>query len=118
MKILYIEPGKEPRVMDVEHRLDVFKKLVGGYIEAVYPWRDPAALVCNEEGKLNMKKNRVLADENGRPYDVIHGPFFICGLKRDDFADLPDDLAEKYTEMFQDATEPEMDVEPSVMFFF
>ena len=34
------------------------------------------------------------------PGMVIAGTFFICGLGEEDFTDLPDDLAEKYEQMF------------------
>jgi hypothetical protein len=33
---------------------------VGGNIEAVYPYDDLVALVCDEEGKLNGKTSIVL----------------------------------------------------------
>ncbi len=33
-------------------------------------------------------------------YSAIRGNFFLCGLSRDDFADLPDGLMEKYRKLF------------------
>ena len=48
MKVLIVEPGKYPREADIEHTLEAEQAVVGGTIEAVYPWRDSACIVCNE----------------------------------------------------------------------
>jgi len=40
MKVLIVDPGKYPREADIEHTLEAEQKIVGGTIEAVYPWRD------------------------------------------------------------------------------
>ena len=50
MKILVCEPGKHPYVKDIEHTLEKLQAEVGGHIEALYPFEDQAAVVCNEEG--------------------------------------------------------------------
>ena len=39
MKVLIVEPGKYPREADIEHTLEAEQAVVGGTIEAVYPWR-------------------------------------------------------------------------------
>ena len=44
MKVLIVEPGKYPREADIEHTLEAEQAVVGGTIEAVYPWRDSACL--------------------------------------------------------------------------
>ena len=70
---------------------------MGGHIQAVYPWKDLVALVCDEEGLINGKPlNRYIM-----PGMIIAGTFFICGLGEEDFTDLPDDLAEKYEKLFR-----------------
>ena len=38
MKVLIVEPGKYPREADIEHTLEAEQAVVGGTIEAVYPW--------------------------------------------------------------------------------
>lgn len=98
MKVLIVEPGKYPREADIEHTLEAEQAVVGGTIEAVYPWRDSACIVCNDNGIAeNLPLNRMLGD-----YDIIHGTFFVCGLTRDDFTDamaemtLCGDAADKY----------------------
>ena len=40
-------------------------------------------------------------DSDGNIYDIIKGTCFICGLSYGDFTDLPEDLIEKFSDMFQ-----------------
>ena len=78
------------------------QRLVGGYIQAVYPFDDPVALICNEEGKLlGLPMNRTLRDERGVPYDIVCGTFFLAGIAEDDFASLTDRQIEKYTDYYR-----------------
>lgn len=96
MKVLIVEPGKRPVKADIPHTLHNLQQVVGGYIQAIYPWDDPVALVCDEEGMLKQSEfNRYVA-----PEVAVFGTFFICGLGEEDFADLPDDLLDKYAAMF------------------
>lgn len=96
MKVLLIEPEKVPREAEIGSDLKSMQAAVGGYIEAVYPYDDPVALVCHEEGKLvGLPLNRKLED-----YDIIAGTFFICGLSEDNFASLSPELMEKYRGKF------------------
>ena len=97
MKVLIVEPGKRPIKADILHTLHNLQHVVGGDIQAIYPWDDPVALVCDDEGLLKQRDfNRYVA-----PEVVIFGTFFICGLGEEDFADLPDDLMDKYEAMFR-----------------
>ncbi len=106
IRVLLIEPLTEPRLVTIEHTLENLQKLVGGDIQAVYPWEDCVGLVCSDEGKLlGYPANRLLCDEDGKAYDVLCGSFFICGLGREDFCSISDEMAEKYTQKFQ---HPEM----------
>ena len=43
-------PGKSAVVMRIQNTLEAKQAFVGGYIQAVYPFDDPVAIVCNEEG--------------------------------------------------------------------
>ena len=52
MRVLLVEPGKEPRVCELPDTLEAMQKAVGGAIQAVYPFAEPVALICNDEGKL------------------------------------------------------------------
>lgn len=102
MTVLAVLPGKAPERMELEGSLETMQKFVGGSIQAVYPFSDPVAIVCNDEGKLlGLEYNRALRDDSGNVYDVLCGPFFICGVGEEDFASLPEELIQKYTQLFQ-----------------
>ena len=99
--VLVIEPKKAPRVVDLDGSLETYQKTVGGYIEAVYPFDDPVALIVNEEGKLNgLPLNRALRDEDGDCYDIVAGTFLVVGLSDDDFTTLSPDQLVKYAVHF------------------
>ena len=98
MDVLIVEPEKVPRMASITGDLNSLQQVVGGYIEAVYPYDDPVAIVCHEEGKLiGLPLNRKLED-----YDIIAGTFIVCGLGEEDFDSLSPELAEKYREKFAD----------------
>ena len=103
MKILKIAPGAAPQVLEIEHTLNAMQELVEGTIEAVYPFDDTVALVCNDEGKLlGLPLNRAVRDPaTGQVLDIIAGTFFLCGLSEDDFASLSDEQIQRYTQMFR-----------------
>lgn len=102
MTVLAVLPGKAPERMDLDGSLESMQKFVGGTIQAVYPFSDPVAIVCNDEGKLmGLECNRVLWDDNGNVYDILCGPFFVCGLGEENFTSLPEDLLRKYAQRFQ-----------------
>ena len=109
MRVLVMEPGKEAVDKEIDSSLKSMQEVVGGYIEAIYPFRDPVALVCNSEGKLeHLPLNRVICDEEtGQPLDVIAVTFFICGAPANssEFASLSDEQLQKYQQKFQS---PEM----------
>ena len=53
MKALKIEPGKAPERINVANELASLQRLVGGYIEVIYPdERRPVGLSSNQEGKF------------------------------------------------------------------
>ena len=59
MRILMMEPGKHPVPVEIDGSLKSTQAAVGGLIQAVYPFADPVALICNKEGKLlNLQPNR------------------------------------------------------------
>ena len=102
MNVLMVEPGKAPYEMQIGDDLQSMQAVVGGYIQAVYPFEQPVALVCRESGKLDgLTLNRALRDSDGDIYDIIAGTFFIAGLGESDFTDLPHELAERFAEQFR-----------------
>lgn len=100
MKVLVIEPLKECYVREVSGLNDM-QKIVGGDIDATYPFQEPVAVVCNADGKgLGLPYNRPLLDKSGRPYDIICGTFFLAGLGAEDFVSLTDDQIQRYKKMY------------------
>ena len=64
MRILLVEPGKTPVLKEIDGSLKSMQEIVGGTIQVLYPFAEPVALVCNDEGKLlGLPLNRAL-----RPY--------------------------------------------------
>lgn len=104
MKILLVEPGKVPRSLEIDPSLKSMQQLVGGPIQAVYPFEEPVALICHEEGKLlGLPLNRALrSPETGAIYDIIAGPFFLCSAPPDSdhFESLTEEQLERYTKRF------------------
>ncbi|MDL2225552.1 DUF3846 domain-containing protein [Eubacteriales bacterium OttesenSCG-928-M02] len=103
MKVLMVEPGKAPYEKDIQGLPAMQEAVGGGLIQACYYYEEPVCLVCNEEGKINgMPLNRAIYDEDKEMVDIIAGPFFVCGLGKEDFTDLSPELMEKYKGMFRD----------------
>ncbi len=97
-----VEPGKAPYETEIDSGLKSLQAAVGGLIQQVYPFEDPVAIVCNDEGKImGLPLNRALRDEAGEVYDIIAGNFLVVGLGEEDFTDLPDDLMQKFSEKFK-----------------
>lgn len=100
MKVLVVEPQKPCRVQEIESLPDM-QQLVGGDIEAVYPFQEPVALVCNSEGKLlGLPMNRPLLDKDYLPYDIIRGTFFVAGLGQEEFISLTDEQIQRYKSLY------------------
>ena len=84
MQVVIVEPRKEPMVQNIGNDLKAMQEIVGGTIQAVYPFEEPIALICNEEGKLlGLPLNRALRDETGAVYDIVAGTFFLCAAPAD-----------------------------------
>lgn len=52
MNVLLVAPMEPPRRVEIENSLESMQTVVGGFVQAVYPFDEPVALVCNDEGKL------------------------------------------------------------------
>ena len=103
MQVVIVEPGKKPVVQNIDNTLTSMQQIVGGTIQAVYPFEEPVALICNDEGKLlNLPLNRALRDSNGAIYDIVAGPFFLCAapVDSDRFECLTDEQVQIYLERF------------------
>lgn len=103
MRILVVEPGHVPYEKDIPSTLAAMQAVVGGTIQAVYPFPEPVALICNDEGKLlDLPLNRALRNNDGSIYDVVAGTFFLCGAPADaeNFASLTDEEIQKFRNYF------------------
>ena len=102
MTVLVVEPGKAPYVKEIDPGLESLQHEVGGWIEAVYPFEDPVAIICNEEGKMEgLPLNRALFTEEHGVYDIIAGTFLVTGLTEDNFGSLTDEQIKKFSDRFR-----------------
>ena len=93
MKVLMIEPGKAPYEAELDGSLESMQKAVGGGIEGYYPYAEPVAIVCNDEGKINgLPLNRAIYNQDGEMIEIV------AGLGEESFADLPDYFMEQFKE--------------------
>ena len=77
MRILIVEPERRPEVREIDGSLKSMQEIVGGLIQALFPFDEPLALVCNDEGRLlGLPANRGLrdkwADIRHRVWDIFH----------------------------------------------
>ena len=97
MRILVVEPERVPYEMEIDGSLESMQKVVDGMIEAVYPYKEKVALVCNDEGLINgMKLNRAIPETES----VIAGTFFVCGLGEERFESLDEKQMQIFKEKF------------------
>ena len=95
IRILVIEPYKEPYQLKVEHTLKNLQAVVGGLIEYI-ELEHNVDLICNEEGKiLRLPLNRKVG------YDVICGTFFIAGQHEGETISLSRKQIKKYKKIFK-----------------
>lgn len=102
MTVLAVQPGKVPEKKELDGTLKSMQAFVDGTIQAICPFEDAVAIVCNDEGKLNgMAYNRSLRNEDGKVIDILCGPFFVCGLGEEDFTSLTEEQLEIYHKVFE-----------------
>lgn len=104
MRVLIVEPGCAPYEKEIASSLAQMQAIVGGTIQAIYPFAEPVDLICNDEAKLlGMPLNRALYDGEGRIYDVVAGTFFLCGVSPDssEFASLEDAQIQRFKRCFR-----------------
>lgn len=97
MTVLVVEPGKKPYTKQIpasnDIRLEALQHEVHGYIQCIYPFEDPVAILCDDEGKLKgYPLNRALRDDAGEIYDILTGTFLVVQLTRDNFCSLSDEF--------------------------
>lgn len=104
IKILIIEPNKEPFTAEIDDHYTAMQKVVGGGIAYVSLHDNECHVYCNEDGANGLPSNRKM--DNG---DIICGTFFIYGNCNNygDNISLTDRQIAQYTERFR---EPEINL--------
>ncbi len=101
IKVVLVKPMERPIITEIDKSLKSLQSIVEGRIEAVYPFEEMVAVVCNEEGKINgLPLNRALMDGN-EITDIVAGNFFICDASGDDFDSLNDEQLNRYAQIFK-----------------
>ena len=83
MIVLKVESQKAPERIGISGDLEFMQEIVGGSIQAIYPFDEPIALICNEEGKLDgLPLNRSLRDEDGKMLQEEEGSDFDANFAK------------------------------------
>ena len=95
IRVLIVEPNKEPYQAKIKKGLEEKQKIVGGLIEFV-ELEHNVDLICNDEGKiLNLEINRFIQN------DIICGTFIIAGQHEGETISLSKKQLKKYKEEFR-----------------
>lgn len=99
LNVLVVEPGYAPYEKEI-NGLREMQAVVGGGIQAIYPYQEPVAIVCNDEGILKrLPFNRSI--EGG--YGGVFGTFFVCGQGEESFCSLTPEQVKTYKQKFHQA---------------
>lgn len=103
IQVVLLEPGKTARVIQLEHTLESMQKIVGGDIEAFYPFYEQVCIVCNGEGKLvGLPLNRAIRDEDTKEIlDIIAGTCFLCDCSGESFGSLSQEQQQRYLKKYR-----------------
>ena len=100
MKVLYVEVGKRPEVIEIDGNLDELQRLVGGYVEQVV-LDEESSILCDEDGyRKESPTNRIIL-HNGKYVCELVGNFLIVGTNEIEICSLSDSQLETYKESFK-----------------
>ena len=114
IKVVIVEPHKNPTITTIKTKLENLQEAVGGLIEII-DIEDDVCILCNEEGKLiGLEGNRRLSD------DILVGTFFVCGSNDEgELTSLTDSQIEKYIKFFwEPQTFTQQEIENTLVFKF
>lgn len=101
IRVLHVEVGQYPKVVEITPTLEEMQRLVNGCIEPFYPYEEQVCIVCNDEGKINgMLPNRFVFNEDREIVDLVFGSFFICDCSTSSFGSLTDEQIARYRKEF------------------
>lgn len=97
IKVLIFEPKKEPYTAEIQNRCDAMKSVIGGLVEAVYPFDDNALIYCNEEFRLiGLEGNRYVEGIS------FGGNFMILGdTGNGENCSLTDEQLQRYADLYR-----------------
>lgn len=99
MNVLVVEPGYLPYEKEI-NGLEQEQAVVGGHIQAIYPYEESVAIVCNEEGMIDgLPFNRSVPGG----YGGVFGTFFICGTEEDHFCSLTPEQIKRFKKEYSKA---------------
>lgn len=104
ISVILVEPGRYPKLIEIEDTLEAMQSLVEGDIEEYMLFDDEVAIICNEEGKMRrLLLIRTVYEDNKEMVDIIASKFFICYalIESEKFLSMPRELARKYGEKFK-----------------
>ena len=112
IKVLFVQPHKEPYAAEIPDTLQAKQQAVGGYIEFIYN-PDDTALVGDDEAKIKGKEGNRYLDGGG----IIAGDFLVVGLNGDGCRSLTEEEIEKYSKKYREAPSiPQEDTDADVGF--
>lgn len=82
MKVIYKAPGCAPEPRDIPNTLEELQATVGGYIETVTIATD-AAIICNEEGRLQIRDWTDKEGNKRRSSEVVADSIYFGDSKKD-----------------------------------
>lgn len=99
MNVLVVEPDYAPYEKEI-NGLPEMQATVGGKIQAIYPFEEQVAVVCNDDGiGMGLPFNRSM----DRGYGGVFGTFFVCGLGEESFTSLTPEQMARYKQKFHQA---------------
>ena len=95
IRVLIVEPNREPYKKRINHTLEDMQNVVGGLLEYI-ELEHNVDLIYNEEGKIyNLQMNRAIQN------DIIAGTFFIAGQHKGETISLSKKQIKKYKKIFR-----------------
>ena len=79
IRVMIVEPGKDPRLEMIDNDIHVMQEIVGGYVEAHVMRHEHVYILCHEEGKLR----RLPPNRQG-----LYGTVVMCGYRGTEFTGL------------------------------
>lgn len=114
IKVVMVEPHKNPTITTIKTKLENLQKAVGGLIEII-DIEDDVCILCNEEGKLiGLEGNRSFGN------DILVGTFYVCGSNDEgELISLTDSQIDQYIKFFwEPQTFTQEEIEDSIVFKF